>query len=571
MPRLTRRDFISRAATTAVTTGAFLFSKEHRRRPNVIVVLTDDLGYGDLGCHGNDKIKTPHLDSFPKESVEFTQFYVCPICNPSRASLLTGLFHYRVGVGDSHGGGTAMMYGETVTLAEMLSAAGYRTGIFGKWHLGDNYPMRSMDHGFQESLVYRGGSIGFNEYPLGNSKLNPVLIHNGTEVRTNGYSTDVLFRAAIDFIEESKRRPFLVYLATDAPHVPLVVPEENADPYRRMGLPEGSAKLYGMITNLDDNFARLLSRLNELRLEQETIIIFLSDNGAQLQTGNVALSRFNAGLRGGKGQIYEGGIRVPFFLRWPQELGTNRKVDRVAAHIDLVPTLLDACGVEKPGASSLDGRSLMPLLRGNKVHWPERNLFFQMLQDEDPEVRRAYAVRSQKYKLVHMPGKDDAEDPVLALYDIDSDPGEERDISRDNRAVVANLHDVYKVWFRDVVAPGFKRDPSRIYLGTPHENPTILGANDQRGPKLTGRGHWDVKVVRPGIYRVDLHFAKAERDGIAQFSLGEVRLEKPFIKKATSVVIDSVKLPSGEGKLEAFLKVGELSRAVYYAEVEKIY
>ena len=565
MARFTRRSFISGAASTAIAAGSFVFSKERRRRPNVIILLTDDQGYGDLGCHGNGKIKTPHLDRFAKESVELTQFHACPICNPSRASLLTGLYHYRVGVGDNHDRGKQMMYGETVTLAEMLAAAGYKTAIFGKWHLGDNYPMRSMDQGFQESLVFRGSNIG-----SGNSKFNPVLMHNGKEVQTKRYSTDVYFGAAIHFIEKNQRQPFLVYLAADACHVPLDVPEEYAAPYRRMGLPEGTARVYGMITNLDDNFARLMAKLKELGLERDTMVVYLSDNGADFQPGQRMPSpRFNAGLRGHKGQVYEGAIRVPFFVRWPAELKADSRVDRVAAHIDLVPTLLEACDAEPPPSVPLDGRSLMPLLRADKSAWPDRNLFFQMLRD----VNREYAVRSQKYKLVQPPGE-----VRYALYDMDSDPGEQRDISVDNPTVVAQLHNAYQNWYRDVVSPSLQslqKDAPRADLGSPYENPVILSWTDRRGlsTHAYGRdalGHWDVNVVQSGKYKVVLHFPKAEKDGVAQFKLGEVHLEKPFPKEAASALFESVNLRHGKGKLEAIVKFGERRSGVPDAEVEKL-
>ena len=304
-------------------------SRKADERPNIILIVTDDQGYGDIGYHGNKIIKTPQMDKLAEESTEFTNFYAAPVCAPTRASLMTGRYNYRTGVIHTSRGG-AKMHGDEITLAEILANAGYKTGIFGKWHLGDNYPMRAMDQGFQESLVHKSG--GLCQTPdLPNDYFDPKLWHNGKPVQSEGYCTDIFTDAAIGFIETNRSRPFFVYLPTNAPHTPLIVGDEYSKPYEDMGLEPGVAKIYGMLTNLDDNLGRILNALQRLNLEKKTLVIFRGDNGPEGV-------RFNSGLRGRKQSVYEGGIRVPFFIRWPGRIEAGRKIDRIAAHIDIFPT-----------------------------------------------------------------------------------------------------------------------------------------------------------------------------------------------------------------------------------------
>ena len=324
-------------------------------RPNIMLVMTDDQGWAQVGFHGNPYIRTPTLDRLAAESTEFTQFYVEPKCAPTRAALLTGVHGYRNGVIDTHLGRT-FLDPAAVTLAELLAAEGYKTGIFGKWHLGDNYPLRPSDQGFQEVLVHRGGGIGQPAGPPGNTYWDPVLEHNGESKKYHGYCTKIFTDALIEFVEENRDRPFFGYLATNTPHSPFDVDEEYIAPYREMGLPENTARVYGMITEFDENLERLLAKLDELGLAENTIVIFLTDNGPTQQT-------YTAGLKGRKASAYDGGTRVPFLIRWPGEFEAGRKIDRIAAHMDVVPTLLEAAGIAAP-ESKFDGVSLMPLLTG---------------------------------------------------------------------------------------------------------------------------------------------------------------------------------------------------------------
>ena len=295
------------------------------RRPNVLIVITDDQGFGDLGAHGNPKIRTPNLDAFTRESVWLKNFYVSPVCAPTRASLLTGRYNFRTGVVDTYLG-RALMYPDEVTLAEVLAGAGYRTGIFGKWHLGDNAPMRPIDQGFQEALVLKGGGIGqAADPPGGSSYFDPVLQHNGSQERYKGYCSDVFAGAAIDFMESSGDRPFFAYLAFNCPHSPHEVSEAELAPYKAMDLtlasfpklgqrippewaspPETVARVYAMVSNIDRNVGRVLKALQDFKLANDTIVVFLTDNGpAQVRFDRPACAA-------GKGSVYRRwNLRVP--------------------------------------------------------------------------------------------------------------------------------------------------------------------------------------------------------------------------------------------------------------------
>jgi len=555
-----RRAFLSRAAGTTLSSAALtalprLALGQEKRRPNVVLIMTDDQGYGDMSCHGNTKLKTPNIDRLQREGVEFTQFIVCPVCAPTRASLMTGRYNYRTGVTDTYLG-RAMMYSEEVTIAEMLAKAGYATGIFGKWHLGDNYPLRPEDQGFGEALVHNGGGIGQPSDPPGSSYFDPVLRHNGAWKKLKGYCTDIFFDAAMAFIERNREKPFFAYIPTNCPHAPFQIAEECWRPFKQMGLDDRTAKVYGMVKNIDDNIGKLLARLEELKLDQNTIVIFLTDNGPNGR-------RHNCGLRAQKGSVYEGGIRVPFFVRWPARARPGAKEHNVAAHIDVAPTLLDACGVAPPPDAKLDGRSLLKLITGEETDWPDRVLYVQWHRGDAPELHRACAARGERYKLVN--GKE--------LYDLLNDPGEKKDIAAEHPDIAAKMRAGYEAWFKDVSSTrGY--DPPRIHLGTPHENPTVLTRQDWRGPRAgwdgNSLGHWEVKVTSDARYDVTLHFPPVGEAAEASFRLGDVALRKPLEKGAASCVFESVALKPADGRLEAWLKLGEKTVGVHHVDVKRL-
>jgi arylsulfatase A-like enzyme len=530
--------------------------------PNIIVVLTDDQGYGDIGVHGNDKIRTPNLDRFAREATEFTRFYVSPVCSPTRASLMTGRYYYRSGVIHTSRG-AAKMHGDELTIAELLKDSGYRTGIFGKWHLGDTYPMRTNDQGFDEALVHKSG--GITQGPdRPNSYFDPLLWENGKAVRRKGYCTDVFFDAALDFIARNRQRPFFAYIPTNAPHTPLQVADSYADPYRAKGLDDDTARVYGMVENIDGNFGRLIAKLDELQIRRNTIVIFLSDNGPQQR-------RFTAGLRGRKTSAYEGGIRALSFWQWPAAFDKPRKIATMAAHIDVVPTLVAAAGAAAPAGRSFDGRSLLPLLRGDAGEWPERALFFQVHRGMQPQRYRNAAVQTDRYKLVLTPGAFNGEhvaipaDPAMELYDLENDPGETQNVITRLPQVAAELRKRYEAWFEDVKSSR-QFTPGVIHVGSDAEPEVLLSRYQDanyEGEKPTG---WSVKIEKAGRYELKVRTSDDswERASVPDnariyLRIGSRVLEAEPGAGSTAAVFQ---LPSGDVILDAWIQQAGEPRSV---------
>ncbi|HBY58569.1 MAG TPA: N-acetylgalactosamine-4-sulfatase, partial [Solibacterales bacterium] len=404
---------LSRRAFCSLSAAPFLRAAP---RPNVLLVITDDQGYGDLGCHGNSVLRTPSLDRLHARSVRFTNFHVSPTCAPTRAALLTGRYSNATGVWHTIMGRSLLRPGE-VTLADCFRAAGYRTGIFGKWHLGDNYPCRPHDRGFDESLVHGGGGVWQTPDFFGNDYFDDTYRRNGNPERFRGHCTDVWFREAGRFIDRcaDARRPFFCYLSTNAPHAPMWAPERYEARYRGVpGLAEPG--FYGMIEHIDENIGRLVAYLERRRLIDNTIVVFLTDNGTA-----AGARVFNAGMRAAKGSPYEGGHRVPLFVSWPGgNLGSPRDEGTLAAHIDVLPTLLDLCAVPRPAGPEVHGISLAPLLRGGAL--PERTVVVDSQRCEEPIAWRQCAVMRDRWRLVN-PSLDG--DPArVELYHLDADPGQ---------------------------------------------------------------------------------------------------------------------------------------------------
>jgi arylsulfatase len=414
--------------------------------PNIIIVMPDDVGYGDFACLGNPVIKTPAIDAFWKESVRFTDFHVSPTCAPTRAALLTGRHEFKNGVTHTILERERLTLKAT-TLAQVLKTAGYITGIFGKWHLGDE-PERWPDkRGFDEMFIHGGGGIG-QTYPgscgdaPNNTNFNPAILHNGKFEQTQGYCTDVFFRQAQAWIERVKgRQPFFAYLPLNAAHAPLDVPEEYTARHRGQ-VPENVAKFYGMIENVDENFGRLMALLKATGLEQNTLVIFLTDNG-----GTAGTKIFNARMRGQKGTAYQGGTRVPSFWRWPAALAGGRDVPSLTAHIDIFPTLADIAGAKLGDdvQQQVEGRNLLPLLRAESAEWPDRFLVTHVGRwphgQAEQWKHQGSSIRNSRFTLVA-----DGE-----LYDLQSDPGETRNVLREYPEEVAKLRAAYDAWWQDVL------------------------------------------------------------------------------------------------------------------------
>ncbi len=422
-------------------------------RPNIVFVLTDDQGYGDLACHGNPVIRTPNLDRFHDESIRFTDFHVSPTCSPSRSALLTGRHEFRNGVTHTIYERERLTLNAT-TLAQTLRAAGYATGIFGKWHLGDEDPYQPGRRGFDEVFIHGGGGIG-QTYPgscgdaPGNTYFNPAIKHNGRFEKTSGYCTDVFFAQALKWMDERRRQPgpFFVFLTPNAPHEPLQVPEDYEKLYTGK-VPQKIAKYYGMVSNIDDNFGKLAAKLKAWGLERDTLVIFMTDNGAY-----TAAQFYNAGMRGAKVTPYMGGTRVPSFWRWPAAFTGGLDADQLAAHIDVFPTLAELAGAElSPEVKNqIEGRSLVPLLKDPRAPWPDRTLFThagrwprgQAAQSEYAQC----SVRNQRWQLVNAVNQGER----WELFDIKNDPGEINNLIGEHPEIARAMRGELDRWWAAVL------------------------------------------------------------------------------------------------------------------------
>ncbi len=539
-------------------------------RPNIVLIMTDDQGWAQLGAHGDAVLQTPHLDKLADESVEMTRFYVSPVCAPTRAALMTGRYNYRTGVVDTYLG-RAMMEPAEITIAEMLGAAGYRTGIFGKWHLGDNYPQRTIDQGFQESVAHKGGGIGQPSDPPGSDYFDPILFHNGEQKQYSGYCTDVYFDEAMRWIGSGGGQPFFAYIPTNAPHSPYLVPDSYRERYAAQGLSDKDARIYGMIENIDDNVGKLLAHLDRTRQAENTIFIFMTDNGPTTRL-------HHAGLRAQKGSVYENGIRAPFFFRWPARL-TPRKVDSLAAHIDIAPTLLAAAGVDPLEVLRFDGIDIMPQLKGKAATAPDRTYYAQAHRGDEPQLYRAFAAVTQRYKLTQplsfsAPPPADAE---MELYDLIADPGEENNLAGEKPEIVERMKAGYEAWFVDVAPPhGYRA--VRFSIGSEQQSAVTLTRQDWRmktpdgwGRKEKVVGSWEVHCESAGPYDVTLTFAEpAVETGRAEIAFGDFEASAPAAAGAAHVRFEGVKLTPGEGTFEARLVINGEARGVWFVDIVKM-
>ena len=420
------------------------------RPPNIVFVLTDDQGYGDLACLGNPIVKTPNLDRLHGESVCFTDFHASPTCSPTRSALMTGRHEFKSGVTHTINERERMSLKAT-TIAQVLQSAGYATGIFGKWHLGDSAPYQPNRRGFDEVFIHGCGGIG-QKYPgtcadaPGNTYFNPAILHNGTFEKTEGFCTDIFFDRGIRWIDRSRKNaaPFFAYIATNAPHVPLSCPAEYKRMYQGSGLDDDTATYFGMVTNIDDNVGKLMARLKEWNLDRDTLVVFMTDNGG---TGGVRV--FNAGMRGAKATPYQGGTRVPAFFRRPGTLKPG-DVGHLAAHIDIFPTFAELAGAKPPAGVALDGRSLAPLLRDPRAPWPDRYLFTHVGRWERGRAAESkYAkcrVRNERFSMVS-PGPERR----WELYDLKADPGEKTNVIAGYPEVVRGMEAAYDQWWQEIL------------------------------------------------------------------------------------------------------------------------
>ncbi|TMU57295.1 arylsulfatase [Flagellimonas algicola] len=401
-----------------------------QKQPNVILVLTDDQGIGDLGAHGNPWIKTPNIDKFYKESVRMTDFHVSPLCTPTRAAIMTGRYPINNGAWATFKGRDALS--NATTMADMFKQNGYKTALFGKWHLGDNYPNRPTDSGFEIAVHHLAGGVGELSDYWGNSYFDDVYFVNNEPKQFKGYCTDVWFNETIKFIDQNKDEPFFIYLSTNAPHDPLIVAEEYAKPYQHLeGKEIISANLYGMIANIDENFGKLREYLEDSDLEDNTILIFMTDNGTRFGYSPDGKFGYNKGFEGIKGDKLEGGHRVPFFIRWPEgKINGGTDLKALTAHVDIVPTLAGLCELNIPESMHPDGIDFSPLLFKANKNLIERSVFMHSRQDwRPPKDVMETCILKDKWRLLH--GKQ--------LYNIENDPKQQQDLSEDHPEIVSQL------------------------------------------------------------------------------------------------------------------------------------
>ncbi len=483
-------------------------------QPNVVLIMTDDQGYGDLSCHGNPVLKTPNLDKLHNESIRLTDYHVAPTCSPTRCALLTGHWTNRTGVWHTIMG-RSMLRENEVTLGQIFKDSGYATGMFGKWHLGDNYPFRPEDRGFTEVMRHGGGGVGQTPDYWNNAYFDGSYFHNSQVEPVEGFCSDVWFRYARRFITAQKKadKPFLAYIVTNAPHGPMHSPESSSAPYQDQNV--NVANFFGMIANIDDNVGKLRTFLDEQGLTENTIFIFTTDNGT-----SSGAKVFNAGMRGQKGSEYDGGHRVPFFVHWPAAGWTKgRDVTPITAHVDVVPTLIDLCGVDAPKGVKFDGRSIRSLLEGkanvDDETWPDRILITDSQRVKDPIKWRKSAVMTNRWRLNNQ----------TELYDMKADPGQKQNVAKQNPDVVARLQAFYEDWWAELL-PTFSQSTA-IYLGHERDNPATLTSHDWITTQMTpwnqshirraftgaqNTGFWNVKVTEEGLYEIRLRRWPKEAD-----------------------------------------------------------
>ncbi|MDP6545382.1 MAG: arylsulfatase [Phycisphaerae bacterium] len=585
----TRRSFLKAiglgAAALAVPQIATAKGARHGK-PNVILVITDDQGYGDLRCHGNKVIRTPNLDKLYTQSTRLTNYHVGPTCAPTRASLMTGRYCNRTGVWHTIMG-RSLLRKDEVTMADVFRAGGYRTSFCGKWHLGDNFPLRPRYRGFDEVLSHGGGGVGQTPDYWGNDYFDDTYMHNGKPVKFKGYCTDIWFDAAMKFAESCAKagKPFFTYLSTNAPHGPFNVAKKYSDLYE--GKPNvPNANFYGMITNIDENMGKLVKKLDALGIADNTILIFTTDNGTaagfRKPRGGGKITGFNAGMKGTKGSEYDGGHRVPFFIRWPAGgIEAKKDIARLTAHLDVLPTLTELCGIDGPKGVALDGTSIVSLLKGDGANWPARTLVTDSQRLENPVKWRKSAVMTDRWRLVN--GKE--------LYDMTSDGGQKKNIADGNPEVLKKLRAAYEKWWTSVSKRFDEFVP--VIIGSDKENPTRLTAHDWhgRGAQSTwnhrrirlgpiANGFWAVDIDRDATYEFTLRRWPKEQDSPisekflkvtkARIKLGEVDQAQAVPPGAREVTF-KLKLKAGPAKLQTwFMDAKDKSAGAYFLYAKRL-
>ncbi len=498
------------------------------KKPSIVLILADDQGWGDLGSNGNTNLKTPNIDAIAKNGISFENFYVQPVCSPTRAELLTGRYFPRTGVYSTSAGGERMDYDET-TLAEILQKAGYRTAAYGKWHNGMQPPYHPNAQGFDDFYGFASGHWG--------NYFSPMLEHNGKIVKGNGFLVDDLTDHGLEFIEKNKGNPFFLYLPFNTPHSPMQVPDEYFNRFK-----DGELNLFSdekddedidftkaalaMVENIDYNIGRIMAKLRKLYLEDDTIVIYMTDNGPNS-------FRWNGGMKGKKGDTDEGGVRSPFYIQWKDSLVQGKKISEIASAIDVLPTLVNLVGVPPITAKPIDGKDLTPLLFEANPHWIDRLIYNHW--------NGKTSLRTQQYRL----------DVENRLYDIQNDRGQKTDISAQRPQLKDSLVQAKKDWLKEVDPKTKETDARPFTIGHPRFLYTQLPARDgiphgtiERSNRFPNDSFftnwsstkdsitWDVEVLADGHFEVELYYTVSEKNlgSIVELSLGKSKIAKKITK-----------------------------------------
>lgn len=571
---------------------------ENQTQPNIILIMTDDQGYGDYSCHGNPYINTPNLDKFSAESVNFSNFHVATTCSPTRAGLLTGMHCNRTGTWHTVNG-RSLLSTRFPTIANMLSQSGYHTSIFGKWHLGDNYPYRPQDRGFQEVLVHGGGGVGQGPDMWGNDYFDDTYLHNGVEKQYEGYCADIWFGEAIKYMKEqsAKSKPFFCYISSNTAHGPHYAPQKYIDPFLNND-EIVNAGFMGQLANIDDNVGRLMTALKDMELEENTIVLFTNDNGtaggANFDKSGKLTTGFNAGMRGKKGSAYEGGHRVALFARFPTEMDIPISTyDQLTNYTDIVPTLLDLTTSNTLQESTFDGESIAPLLKeGTQESLDDRIVIVDTQRSEWPVKWKNSSVMKNEWRLINQ----------KELYNLKFDPGQQDNIIEHHPDLVADLKQAYELWWTDQLDD--HAIDNRIVIGSTHENPSLLMSHDWhaehtppwhqshvRSAKVSN-GHWSLQVAESGRYAIRLYrwhpqLAKNATESLAAYDdwkegialdlvEGRIRLGENEQFKAESLeegthYLFETDLEKGDLDFQSWIIDRDgIERGAYYVEIEKV-
>ena len=567
--------------------------------PNVILIITDDQGYGEISFHGNPWIQTPNMDRLAQESCRLTDFHVGTTCAPTRSGLMTGRNCNRVGVWHTVNG-RSLLRKDEVTIADVFKSNGYTTGMFGKWHLGDNYPYRPHDRGFDEAFYHGGGGVTQSPDYWDNDYFDDTYFRKGEPEKVKGYCTDVWFGNALDFIKRNQEIPFFCYLSTNSPHGPFHVPQKYIDLYKD-NPKVTNPNFYGMITNVDENLGVLREKLEELGLADNTILIFMTDNGTaagvNLDRDGFPDAGFNAGMRGKKGSEYNGGHRVPFFIHWKDgNIQSGRDVEQITSYNDVLPTLIDLCGLDGPDVV-YDGTSIAPLLNGEFEEWDERIIITDTQREDVPVKGKQSAVMTDKWHLIR--GEE--------LYDMDNDPGQTTNVAGEYPEQVEKLRIAYEKWWEDI-STDFD-DYCEIIINTGEENPVCLRSHDWHSALIPpwnqghirsgipGNGFWVVDVASAGTYEFALRRwpletglplngtlppGEAVPGGVAQPAGKSIQIIKASMKAGTEEQSSQVDpdqqdvsftfdLEPGEFRMQTWMEdIHGESRGAYYVYVTKI-